>query len=77
MQNKHTEEKLGPEKIILQYLIRIIQKGSLDKKNNRTCTIIPYPRVYINLHLTVFDSNSTVSNTQYFNGKLLVGLRGH
>ena len=45
VQNKRTEEKFAPEEIIVQYLIRIVQGGNLDKKNNRTCTIIRYLRV--------------------------------
>ena len=45
VQNKCTGEKFGPENIIIQYLIRIIQRGNLAKNNNCTCTIIWYPRV--------------------------------
>ena len=34
MQNKRTGEKLGPEKVIIQYLIRIVQRGgNLAEKN--------------------------------------------
>ena len=32
VQNKRTEEKFDPEKIIVQYLIRIVQGENLDKK---------------------------------------------
>ena len=32
VQNKRTEEKFAPEKIIVQYLIRIVQGENLDKK---------------------------------------------
>ena len=47
VQRKHTGEKFGSEKIIVQYLIRIVQRGNLAKKNNRTCTIIRYPKVRV------------------------------
>ena len=46
VQNKRTGEKFGSEKIIAQYVIRIVQRGNLAEQNNRTCTIIRYPRVY-------------------------------
>ena len=45
VQNKRTGEKFAPEKSIGQCLIRIAQGGNLPGKNNRTCTIIQYPRV--------------------------------
>ena len=32
VQNKHTVEKFGPEKIIAQYLIRIVKRENLDDK---------------------------------------------
>ena len=47
VQRKHTGEKFGSEKIIVQYLIRIVQRGNLAKKNNRTFTIIRYPKVRV------------------------------
>ena len=45
MQNKCTGEKFGPEKKIVQYLIRIVQRVNLPEKSNHTCMIIQYPRV--------------------------------
>ena len=47
VQRKHTGEKFGSEKIIVQYLIRIVQRGNLAKKKNRTGTIIRYPKVRV------------------------------
>ena len=42
MQKKFTGEKFGPEKIIAQYLIRIVQRLNLAGKKNLTCTIINF-----------------------------------
>lgn len=47
VQNKRTGEKFGPVKIIVLYLIRIVQRGNWAKKNYRICTIIRYRRVRI------------------------------
>ena len=40
VQNKRTRREFSPEKIIAQYLIRIIQREIFAKKTSRTCTII-------------------------------------
>ena len=44
-QNKRTGEKFGQQKMIVQYLLKIVQRGNLAEKKNRTCTIIRYARV--------------------------------
>ena len=46
VQNKRTGEKFGPDKIIAQYIIRIVQRVNIAEKSNRTCTIIQYPRIH-------------------------------
>ena len=62
VRNKCTREKSGPEKMIVQYLTRTMQRVNLtEKKNNRTCTIIQYPRVIkigeIHLHFLIQKAN--------------------
>ena len=52
VQNKHTVEKFRPEKIIAQYLIRIVKRENLDDKNYRTCPVIRYLRV-CNLYISM------------------------
>ena len=32
VQNKRREEKFGPEQIIVQYLLRIVQRGNLAER---------------------------------------------
>ena len=54
VQNKCTMEKFCPKKTIVQYLIRIVHRGTWPRKY-RICTIIRYPRVYIKWkHFFVF-----------------------
>ena len=69
LQNKRTGEKIGPEKITVQYLIRILQMGNLLEKNNRACAIIQYSRVLLPLFLLLSSfSRHCQLNQTFWNG---------